>query len=131
MARVSFLTPLLKNAAATHRLENDRNGRILADRIATAFDSKSRRQGLLGREGLPGQSALIIAPTNAIHTFFMRFAIDVAFISKDGRVLKTYHALRPWRVAGALRAQAVVELPSGALFDADVQPGDRLRLAAD
>jgi uncharacterized membrane protein (UPF0127 family) len=127
---VSFLTPLLKNASATHRLENDRNGRILADQIATAFDSKSRRQGLLGREGLPGRSALIIAPTNAIHTFFMRFAIDVAFISKDGRVVKTYHALRPWRVAGALRARAVIELPAGALVDADVQPGDRLRLAA-
>jgi uncharacterized membrane protein (UPF0127 family) len=125
---VSFLTPFLKNAAATHRLENDRNGRLLADQIATAFDSRSRRRGLLGREGLPERSAIIIAPTNAIHTFFMRFAIDVAFISKDGRVVKTYHALRPWRVAGALRAQAVIELPAGALVDADTRPGDTLRL---
>jgi uncharacterized membrane protein (UPF0127 family) len=58
----------------------------------------------------------------------MRFAIDVAFISKDGRVVKTYHALRPWRVAGALRAQAVIELPAGALVDADTRPGDTLRL---
>jgi uncharacterized membrane protein (UPF0127 family) len=127
---MSFLAPVLKNSAGAYRLENDRNGRILADQIATAFDSKSRRRGLLGRDGLPGRSALIIAPTNAIHTFFMRFAIDVAFISKDGRVVKTYHALRPWRIAGALRAQAVIELPTGALVDADLQPGDRLRLAA-
>jgi uncharacterized membrane protein (UPF0127 family) len=52
----------------------------------------------------------------------------VAFISKDGRVVKTYHALRPWRVAGALRAQAVIELPAGALVDADTRPGDTLRL---
>jgi len=127
---VSFLTPVLKNPAAAHRLENDRNGRILADQVATAFDSTSRRRGLLGREGLPRRSALIIAPTNAIHTFFMRFAIDVAFMSKDGRVVKVYHALRPWRVAGALRAHAVIELPPGTLLDADARPGDTLRLAA-
>jgi uncharacterized protein len=79
---VSFLTPVLRNPAAAHRLENDRNGLVLADQIATAFDSESRRRGLLGRDGLPPRSALIIAPTNAIHTFFMRFAIDVAFMSR-------------------------------------------------
>jgi hypothetical protein len=126
----SFLTPVLKNPAATHRVENDRSGRVLASEITTAFDSASRRRGLLGRGGLPPGSGLIIAPTNAIHTFFMRFAIDVAFLSKEGRVLKVYHALRPWRVAGALRAHAVIELPAGALAAADTQPGDRLRLTS-
>ena len=60
----------------------------------------------------------------------MRFAIDVAFMSKDGRVLKVYHALGPWRVAGALRAHAAIELPPGTLMEADVRPGDRLRLTA-
>lgn len=127
---VSFLTPLLRNPAAAHRLESDRSGRILAHQIATAFDSSSRRRGLLGRDGLPAGSALIIAPTNAIHTFFMRFAIDVAFMSKAGRVLKVYRALPPWRVAGALGAHAVIELPPGALRDADIQPGDTLRVTS-
>ncbi len=127
---VSFLTPVLKNPTAAHRLENDRNGRILAHRVATAFDSSSRRKGLLGRDSLPPESALIIAPTNAIHTFFMRFAIDVAFTSREGRVLKVYRALRPWRIAGALRAHAVIELPAGALMDADTRPGDTLRLTS-
>ena len=126
---VSFLTPLLRNPAAAHRLENDRNDLVLADQIATAFESASRRRGLLGRESLPPGSALIIAPTNAIHTFFMRFAIDVAFISREGCVLKVYRALGPWRVAGALRAHAAIELPAGALTDADTRPGDKLRLA--
>jgi uncharacterized membrane protein (UPF0127 family) len=127
---VSFLMPVLKNPTAAHRLENDRSGRILAHQVATAFDSSSRRRGLLGREGLPPGSALIIAPTNAIHTFSMRFAIDVAFMSKAGRVLKVYRALRPWRIAGALRAHAVIELPAGALMDADTRPGDTLRLTS-
>jgi uncharacterized membrane protein (UPF0127 family) len=71
-------------------------------------------------------SALIIAPSNAIHTFFMRFAIDVAFVSRDGRVLKTRAAMPAWRMAASLRAFAVVELPGGALARSDVKPGDQL-----
>jgi uncharacterized protein len=125
---VSFLTPVLQNPAVAYRLENNRNGRVLADHVVTAFDSASRRRGLLGRDELPPGNALIIAPTNAIHTFFMRFAIDVAFVSREGRVLKVYRALGSWRVAGALRAHAAIELPAGALMAGDTQPGDRLRL---
>jgi hypothetical protein len=75
---------------------------------------------------MPDGSALIIAPSNAIHTFFMRFAIDVAFVAKDGRVLKTRTAMPAWRLAASLRAFAVVELPSGMLDRSDVKPGDQL-----
>jgi len=69
---------------------------------------------------------MIIAPTNAIHTFFMRFQIDVAFVTRDGRVLKIRHALRPWRMAAAWGAFAVIELSAGGLARADTQVGDRL-----
>jgi hypothetical protein len=96
----------------------------------TAFDSATRRQGLLGRDSLPANTALIIAPSNSIHTFFMRFAIDVAFVSKNGRVLKIRHALQPWRMAGALGAYAVIELPAGALARAGVEKGDTLNITA-
>jgi uncharacterized membrane protein (UPF0127 family) len=58
----------------------------------------------------------------------MQFAIDVAFVRKDGRVLKTYDALRPWRIAAALWAKAVIELPAGALGRADTRAGDQLVL---
>ena len=94
----------------------------------TAFDSKSRRTGLLGRDSLAEGSALIIAPSQAIHTFSMRFAIDVAFVSKDGRVLKVRQAVPPRRIAVALRAFAVIELPAGALERSDTKPGDQLQL---
>jgi uncharacterized membrane protein (UPF0127 family) len=75
---------------------------------------------------LPDGSALIIAPTNAIHTFFMKFDIDVAFVDGTGRVVKTRAALPPWRLAGALRAVAVIELPAQALTRSDTRNGDRL-----
>ena len=64
----SFLDPLLRPDAAPHVLENTRTGGIVADRLLTAFDSESRRRGLLGRDGLPSGTALIIAPSNAVHT---------------------------------------------------------------
>ena len=127
----SFLEPLLTNPALPHRLRNSRNDAIVASRLLTAFDSASRRRGLLSHRSLPDDHALIIAPTNAIHTFFMRFDIDVAFVARDGRVLKVRPALRPWRVAGALRAFAVIELAAGALARADLAAGDNLVIAAE
>jgi uncharacterized membrane protein (UPF0127 family) len=130
MGTISFLTPLLRAGASNLQLRNERTGDLLATDLRTAFDSQSRRTGLLRDSGLPEHSALIIAPTNAIHTFFMRFAIDVAFVAKDGRVVKMYRALPPWRLAGAFRAYAVVELPPGALDRADIKNGDRLVVAS-
>lgn len=122
----SFVQPLLREGADGHTLANARNGIVVADRVMTAFDSKSRRKGLLKQDSMAEGSALIIAPSNAIHTFFMRFAIDVAFVAKDGRVLKTRAAMPAWRMAASLRAFAVVELPSGALARSDVRAGDQL-----
>jgi uncharacterized membrane protein (UPF0127 family) len=124
--KASFVSPLLDAGAEGYRLVNERTGTSVAHRILTAFDSSSRRTGLLQHDSLPEGTALVIAPTNAIHTFFMRFAIDVAFVSRDGRVVKTHAALAPWRMAAALRAYAVVELPAGTLSRTDTKPGDRL-----
>ncbi len=125
---MSFLSPLLRNPDADYRLINGRNGRILAAEVLTAFDSESRRRGLLGVNGLQPGRALIIAPTNAIHTWFMRFDIDVAFVAKDGRVVKIRHRLKPWRMSGAIRGFAVVELTAGALAAADTSTNDFLSL---
>lgn len=122
------MRPLLREGVDAHVIINARNGRVLADHVMTAFDSRSRRTGLLHRDSMPEGSALVIAPSNAIHTFFMRFAIDVVFAAKDGRVLKTRSAMPAWRVAAALKAFAVVELPSGTLARADLKAGDELAI---
>ena len=121
-----FLSPLVHDPTFPHRLINERNGIAIASRLLTAFDSASRRTGLLKHDSLAEGSALIIAPSNAIHTFFMRFEIDVAFVARDGRILKVRHAMRPWRMAAALRGFAVVELPAGTLALTQTGPGDTL-----
>jgi uncharacterized protein len=126
----SFLNPLLQTASTPFALTNTRNNQIVAHTLLTAFDSASRRKGLLGRDGLPDGSALIIAPCQAIHTFSMRFAIDVAFVAKDGLVLKVRQAVPPRRIAGALRAFAVIELPAGAIERSGTRAGDRLQVSA-
>jgi len=125
----TFLAPLLRKAGGDHELRNERTGAAVATRVLTAFDSASRRTGLLHQDALPEGSGLVIAPSNAIHTFFMRFSIDVAFVSKDGRIVKVRAAVRPWRITGALRAYAVVELPAGTLERTDTRRGDRLIVA--
>jgi uncharacterized membrane protein (UPF0127 family) len=68
-------------------------------------------------------SALSIAPCHAIHTFFMRFAIDALFVSRDGRVLKVRGDVGPRRIAAAWRAFAVVELRAGAIERSGTRKG--------
>jgi uncharacterized membrane protein (UPF0127 family) len=102
---------------------------VLAVEIEPAFDSKSRNRGLLGRARLDEGSALILAPCSSIHTFFMRFAIDVLFVRKDGRVVKMYSALPAWRIAFALGAFAAIELPAGRAAASDTRSGDTVLLA--
>ena len=124
----SFVDPLLRSAKALLVLTNARNNRIVARTLLTAFDSASRRRGLLEHESLDESTALIIAPSNAIHTFSMRFAIDVAFVSRDGRVVKVSPSVAPWRIAASWRGFAVIELRAGALAGSDTRPGDRLQV---
>lgn len=90
-----------------------------------------RLVGLLGRRALAGDQALLLAPCNNIHTFFMRFAIDVVFLDRQGAVLAVVPALRPWRVAAARRAHACLELAAGGAQRFGLQVGRRLpQLAA-
>lgn len=122
----SFFRPLLGEPQSRQVIRNTRNGRVIANTLASAFDSKSRRTGLLHHSSFPPGAAMLIAPTNAIHTFFMRFPIDVAFITRDGTVVKVCGDVRPWRIAAALGAYGVIELPAGTLAAAETVAGDVL-----
>ena len=125
--RDAFLGPLLEENRSC-RLRNRRTGQIVAETVFPALDSASRRKGLLGRDSMPQRSAIVIAPTSAIHTWFMRFEIDVAFVTRDGRIVKMKSRLRPWRIFAALGAFAAIELPGGALESSGTEPADTLVL---
>ncbi len=99
------------------------NGSVLCERGAPAAGTWRRTVGLIGRRELAPDEGLGLA-TSAVHTFGMRFAIDVVFCDAELRVLKVVRGLRPGRVAGARGSRLVFELAAGAA--ADVHPGDRL-----
>ena len=101
---------------------------MLADKLEPAFDSASRKRGLLGRDGLPPGHALIIAPSNMVHTFFMRFPIDILIASRDGRVVRAAENVPGRRIVGSWRGFAVVEMRSGALAASQTRPGDIISL---
>lgn len=124
----SFLDPLLREPRAKTGLRIQRSGRLLATHVEAAVDSETRRKGLLGRTGLPEGHAIVIAPTNAIHTFFMKFPIDVVFVNRAGRVLKIKTAMPAWRMAAALRGFAVIEMAGGAAERVGLAAGDELAI---
>ena len=71
-------------------------------------------------------AALILTPCCSIHTAFMRFAIDVMFVDRDGRVRRIVRELVPWRAVWCARAHAVVELAAGALRSCEVLVDDAI-----
>ena len=110
-------------------LVNARSGDIVATFVEVAATRAARRRGLLGRDTLPEGAALVITRSNAVHTFGMRFPLDVIFVDGTGVVRKIVRGLRPWRLAASPLARNVVELTAGQLPDDRVQVGDRLFLA--
>lgn len=107
------------------RLVNKRNGALLAETVERAASLRARLRGLLGRDSIDG--ALVIEPCTSIHTFFMKFTIDAAFLGADGRVVRAIPALKPWRATRVYpSARMVVELPAGTLEKTGTCEGDLL-----
>jgi uncharacterized membrane protein (UPF0127 family) len=124
----SFLSAVSTSAPGSRfELIVEDTGRVVVPDLQVAIDSATRKKGLLGRDGLPAGSGLVIAPSNAVHTFFMRFAIDILFLSRDGRVLKLKEAVPAWRLAGAFRGYAVLELGAGQARIVGLEVGQRVK----
>jgi uncharacterized membrane protein (UPF0127 family) len=123
-----FLSPLISDPRSRFALAVRDSGSIIATQVETAFTSETRRRGLLGRTSLDAGAALIIAPCSAVHTFFMRFRIDVAFADRRGILMKFYSDLAPWRIAFAIGAFATIELPAGTLTHSDIHRRAALEL---
>ncbi|HEY0757653.1 MAG TPA: DUF192 domain-containing protein [Acidisarcina sp.] len=99
--------------------------------IGVAETSWSRVIGLLGRPALACGDGILIRPSSGVHTFGMRFAIDVVGLDGDLRVVKLWPGLVPWRVTAiSFRVRSVLELALGEIAARDLHLGDRLAVSA-
>ena len=112
--------------AGVYRLETG-DGRVVADHVVAATSLWGRFCGLMLRKELPEGHGLCLRPCNQIHMFFMRMAIDVAFVDKEGNVLHVLNAIKPWRMSRMVRrSAAAIELRPGTLAAAGVTKGSKL-----
>jgi hypothetical protein len=116
-------------AAIPLRVENLTRGTVLATNLEVASSANSRNKGLLGRERLAPGEGLWIVPCEAVHTFFMRFAIDLVYLDRQNRIRKLRAEVAPWRISACLRAYSVLELAPGTIRDTETQRGDTLEFS--
>jgi len=122
-------------AARVVAVFNRTRGTVLCERLEIAATQTEQSRGLLGRDRLdPGRGMLFEGswlPLMWMHMFFMRFAIDIVFLDKAGRVLRINHDLKPWRVSSMVfGARRALELEAGAAARTGTKVGDQLEIAA-
>ena len=110
------------------RIANLTRNTSLGDRIEVAETSAKRREGLLKRPALAPGEGLWIVPCESVHTFFMRFPIDLVYLDRNCVVRKVRHTVRPWRLSACLLAYSILELPAGAAHASRTHVGDRLKV---
>jgi uncharacterized protein len=106
------------------QVTNTTRGTVLATHLEGAAIGSKRTKGLLGREGLGPGEGLWIVPCESVHTFFMRFAIDLVYLDRKNKVKKVRSAVCPWRVSACLSAHSVLEFPAGTIRDTMTVAGD-------
>lgn len=100
-------------------------------RVATGFIDRLR--GLMGVNSLAPHDGLLLQPESSIHTFFMRFALDVVYLDRTYTVLRLDPNMAPWRIGPLYthHCHAILELPVGALASSQTQVGDKLKVTGD
>ncbi|MBA2403929.1 MAG: DUF192 domain-containing protein [Bdellovibrionales bacterium] len=102
--------------------------KTLSKDILIAESLIDRLIGLMFREKLVGAEGLLIDPCRSIHTCFMRYSLDIVFLSSENKIIKIIRGIRPWRITWIyFRANKTLELPAGKL-PSDLKEGDILEV---
>lgn len=111
------------------RITNVTKNAVLADDMRQATTFFTRLRGLLGTDYLPPGSALLIRPCNSVHTFGMKYSLDIVFMNNDNQVIAIKQNMPPGRVAISGRSKFVLELPAGTLASTRTDAGDYLEFS--
>ena len=109
------------------RVVNETRQTMLVERGRVASSVWARAKGLLGTRDLPAGEGLLIERCSSIHSFWMQYPFDAAFLNRDGRVVHIIHSMKPSRLSKhVFSARSVLELPSGTLRATGTEVGDVL-----
>lgn len=109
-------------------MRNSTRNTVLAESADMADTSAKRRTGLLKHERLNPGDGLWIVPCESVHTFFMKFPIDLVYLDKKRKVRKVRHRVPAWRLSVCLSAHSILELPAGTLEQTGTKVGDELTI---
>ncbi len=101
---------------------------VLADSAEVADTSAKRRTGLLKHDCLNPGEGLWIVPCESVHSFFMKFAIDLVYLDRNKKVRKVRSRMAPWRLSACLTAHSILELPAGVVEATGTLAGDQLEI---
>lgn len=107
---------------------NETRRKDLATRLEVADNGYARRKGLLGRDCLAPGAGLWIYPCESVHTFAMRFSIDLVYLDRNHVVRKIRSNVPPGRISACFTAHSVIELPEGTIATTGTQAGDRISI---
>lgn len=111
------------------RIVNLTRSTVLAEQAKAANSFFARLVGLLDRNSLSKSQALILSPSNSIHSLFMRFTIDVIFLDKAGKVIAILPSFKPFCISPIyFGSVSVIELPENTLQLTQTQPGDIIKI---
>jgi hypothetical protein len=108
------------------RVTNATRGTVLATALEVADSGPKRNKGLLGRTGLDAGGGLWIVPCESVHTFFMKFPIDLVYLDRKHRIKKVCDSVPAWRLSVCLSAHSILELPAGTIRSTRTERGDTL-----
>ena len=111
------------------RVTNVTRGTVLATALEVADSGPKRNKGLLGRTGLAEGEGLWIVPCESVHTFFMKFPIDLVYLDRKHRIKKVCDSVPAWRLSVCLSAHSILELPAGTIRGTRTERGDTLDFA--
>jgi uncharacterized membrane protein (UPF0127 family) len=107
------------------KISNLTRGVVLANRVEVADHGATRRKGCL-----PPGEGLWIVPCESVHTFGMKFPIDLVYLDRNKKVKKVRSGVPPWRLSACLSAHSVVELAAGTIQKTQTRPRDRLEFSS-
>jgi uncharacterized protein len=126
--RVFFMPSKFKKMEVKVLIINQRNEKVIAHHVIPAYTFWRRLKGLMFRKSLPADYAMHIKPCSSIHTFFMKFPLDVLYIDENNQVVKVSRNIPPGKMEKVVKkAQSVIEMPAGSIEEA-IEVGDKIQI---